>query len=239
MDLTRGYVRNWRGIDQWQWYTAPHHAHVFQHMIRRANHRDGFWRGIDITRGQFITSQGVLGAECGVGRQTIRTILTNLKGTGEVCVVPTRCGSLITICNYETYQYPVEQANHEVIRELTSVQPASNQRPTSNKNEENEKKPKKKKKERRFTPPTEQEVQKYAASKGWPDFNAGKFIEYYAEGDWHDGQGNPVRNWKQKFLAVWLPRRPAPTESVAPVERGSDGLTPRERYLQQQQAEEQ
>lgn len=53
-------------------------------------------------------------------------------------------------------------------------------------------------------PPTADEVRTYATSKGYPDFDAQKFIDYYEAGDWHDSRGKPVRSWKQKLLAVWL-----------------------------------
>lgn len=29
---------------------------------------------------------------------------------------------------------------------------------------------------------------------------AQKFFDYYSAGNWVDGKGDPVRNWKQKFL---------------------------------------
>ena len=54
-----------------------------------------------------------------------------------------------------------------------------------------------------FFPPTVEEVQAYAASRGFPDFDAEKFVAYYAAADWHDAKGNLVRNWKQKFLSTW------------------------------------
>lgn len=56
----------------------------------------------------------------------------------------------------------------------------------------------------KFTPPTAAEVKAYAASRGYPDFDAERFVEYYAVNDWHDSKGNRVCNWKQKLLAVWL-----------------------------------
>jgi hypothetical protein len=56
-----------------------------------------------------------------------------------------------------------------------------------------------------FTPPTVEQVREFAGEKGHPGFDAQRFIEYYAAADWHDSKGNPVRNWKQKLLAIWLP----------------------------------
>ena len=56
----------------------------------------------------------------------------------------------------------------------------------------------------RFVPPTAEQVRAFAATKGYPDFDAQKFIDYYELGNWHDSQGRAVHNWKQKLLAVWL-----------------------------------
>jgi hypothetical protein len=47
-------------------------------------------------------------------------------------------------------------------------------------------------------------VEAYAAERGFLDFDGQRFVDYYASADWHDSKGNPVRNWKQKLLAVWL-----------------------------------
>jgi hypothetical protein len=59
-----------------------------------------------------------------------------------------------------------------------------------------------------FVPPTVEEVRAYATSKGYPDFDAQKFVDYYEAANWHDAKGDPVRNWKQKFLAVWAKNQP-------------------------------
>ncbi len=57
-----------------------------------------------------------------------------------------------------------------------------------------------------LTPPTVAEVREYAASRGLPDFDAQRFIDYYAAADWNDAKGKPVRNWKQKLISVWEPK---------------------------------
>ena len=44
-----------------------------------------------------------------------------------------------------------------------------------------------------------EEVSAYAKERGGPNL-AQKFFDYYSAGNWADGKGNPVRNWKQKFL---------------------------------------
>ena len=56
---------------------------------------------------------------------------------------------------------------------------------------------------RGFTPPTEEEVRAYAASRGLSDFDAAYFIEYYTTADWHNVRGNPILNWKLKVV-TWI-----------------------------------
>ena len=55
---------------------------------------------------------------------------------------------------------------------------------------------------RKFIPPTLQEVIKYVKEKCY-QVDVKKFLEYYTESNWHDRDGKPVRNWKQKIIAVW------------------------------------
>ena len=54
-----------------------------------------------------------------------------------------------------------------------------------------------------FVPPSVEQVREYAASRGFPTFDAKQFVDYYAAGGWHDARGHAVKNWKQKFIAVW------------------------------------
>lgn len=51
----------------------------------------------------------------------------------------------------------------------------------------------------RATPPTLADVMSYAEERGKP-WMAQKFFEYFEAGNWVDAKGQPVRNWKQKFL---------------------------------------
>ena len=56
----------------------------------------------------------------------------------------------------------------------------------------------------RFTPPTYEEVLSYAEKRGIPSL-AKPFFEYFDTGHWIDSKGEPVKNWKQKFL-TWESR---------------------------------
>lgn len=54
----------------------------------------------------------------------------------------------------------------------------------------------------KFVPPTLEEVEAYCKERK-NKVNAKQFFDYYNEGSWKDGQGKPVKNWKQKMIATW------------------------------------
>lgn len=56
-------------------------------------------------------------------------------------------------------------------------------------------------KRRVFKPPTLEEISAYTLAKGYC-VDPKRFYEYFEAGDWHDSQGKPVKNWKQK-LVTW------------------------------------
>lgn len=58
------------------------------------------------------------------------------------------------------------------------------------------------KKAKKFSPPSLQEVEDYARTKNRVDL-AKPFYDYFTEGNWKDGKGNKVRNWKQKLI-TWI-----------------------------------
>ena len=57
---------------------------------------------------------------------------------------------------------------------------------------------------KKFISPSLAEVIKYFFERGYSVESAKKAHEYYSAGDWHDRNGNKVRNWKQKMIAVWF-----------------------------------
>jgi len=74
----------------------------------------------------------------------------------------------------------------------------------SRKEEETETEVEKKGKPVGFTPPLVQDVVSFFKEKNYPEELAKKAFEYYDTADWRDSQGNKVKNWKQKMLAVWM-----------------------------------
>ena len=60
----------------------------------------------------------------------------------------------------------------------------------------------KQKKEKTFTPPTLEEIKQYCIERN-NGVDPQRFYDYYNAGDWKDSKGKPLKNWKQKMIAVW------------------------------------
>ena len=75
------------------------------------------------------------------------------------------------------------------------------------------------KKRKKFAPPTLEEVTAYAVERGHPEL-AKKFFEYFDVGGWIDAKGQPVKNWKQKFL-TWESNQSGTARQAPAVRRNA------------------
>lgn len=99
-----GFVKLHRRLVEWEWYEDHKMTRLFIHLILTANHAPKAWRGIMIERGQKVTSLPKLSAEAGFTIKQIRGLLERLERTGELTRKGTRQFTLLTLCNYDTYQ---------------------------------------------------------------------------------------------------------------------------------------
>lgn len=130
-----GWIKLHRKFLDWEWFNKSEAVHLFLYMLLKANHKDGKWQGIDVKRGQFISSLGNISNATGLSVQVIRTNLKRLEKTNEISIKSTSQFTIVTICKYECYQHENEQAN----KPLTNEQQTTNKQLTTNKNEKNNK----------------------------------------------------------------------------------------------------
>lgn len=55
------------------------------------------------------------------------------------------------------------------------------------------------KNKKKFNSPTIEEVEEYAKSRN-SNVDVQKFFDYYSVAKWHDRDGKPIKNWKQKLI---------------------------------------
>lgn len=109
-------------------------VHLFTHLVLKANHKDGKWKGIPVKRGQLITGRKKLSSQTGISERSIRTCLKKLESTSELTIKATNKFSIITICNYNEYQDKKESSDQQ--SDQLPVQQPTNNRPASDHKQE-------------------------------------------------------------------------------------------------------
>jgi len=100
----QGWVSFHRKIEEWEWYDDANTFRLFFHLVLKANHKDNKWRGIDIKRGELVTSNEQLAKQLKLTVSKIRTSLNKLKSTGEIAIKTTNKNTVVTVANYDLYQ---------------------------------------------------------------------------------------------------------------------------------------
>jgi DNA-binding transcriptional MerR regulator len=130
-----GWIKLHRQFLNWEWFNKSEAVHLFMYLLLKANHKDGTWQGIDINKGQFITSYGKISSDTGISLQTVRTLLKKFENTNEINTQTTNKYTVVTVCKYADYQSEETQTNTQ----LTNKQQSTNKQLTTNKNDKNNK----------------------------------------------------------------------------------------------------
>jgi DNA-binding transcriptional MerR regulator len=196
-----GWIKIHRKFLDWEWFNKSEAVHLFLYLVLKANHKDAQWQGIDIKKGQFITSFGKISADTGISLQVIRTLLKKFEKTNEINIQTTNKFTIVTLCKYECYQQENELPNTQ----LTNEQQTTNKQLTTNKNDKNEKK---------FIIPNFNDVLEYCMQNDL-DVDGVKFINFYESKGWMVGK-NKMKDWKAA-IRTWS--KPKQQVEVSPEEQ--------------------
>jgi len=188
METENGYIKLWRKFEKWEWFDSSNMVHLFIFLLMRATHEDCKYHGYDIKRGQVIFGLKATKKATGISVQSLRTCLTKLKSTHEITYQPTHDFSIVTICNYESYQSNPNKINTP-INTITNIQSTSHQQPINNIQEDKEHKNKD-----IVTKNIPDSIQTVIAFIG--DSNLGTdFWDYYQSKGWVVGK-SPMKDWR-------------------------------------------
>lgn len=136
-----GYVKLYRKLESWEWYTDIPTKVLFLHCLLRANHKPNKWRGMMIEAGSFVTSYSKLSSETGLSVREVRTSLNRLKSTSEVTHETTSEFSVINVVKWADYQGYDDESDKAIDtpndNQATSERQANDKRTTTNKNDKN------------------------------------------------------------------------------------------------------
>ena len=141
MNENGGWICLFRKFINWEWYQDINVKVVFLHLLLTANHKDSKWQGIEIKRGQKITSISHLASEVNLSVRQVRTALNKLEMTNEITIETTNKYTLISIVKYNFYQDKDnendKQNNTQDDKRATNERQTNDKRATTNNNDNN------------------------------------------------------------------------------------------------------
>jgi DNA-binding transcriptional regulator YhcF (GntR family) len=194
--MDEGYIKIFRSIESWEWYTDEYVFRVWIHLLLHANWKEGRFKGKVVPRGSLITSAQHIADTLKISRITVVRALNKLKSTGEITVKTNHQHSHIFINKYEHFQDMLYTTD-------TTVDTTPDTTPdTQYKNSKNSKKERKKEYiERsvgtRFVPPSLEEVRNYI-NENFLAVDPESFVDYYEQSGWRlsGGRGAVMKDWK-------------------------------------------
>ena len=99
-----GWIKLYRKMTEWEWYRDTSVKCLFLHLLLTANRSTRSFQGVSVTRGQKLTSRSLLASETGLSESQVKRALSVLRESQEITSHATNRFTLITICNFESYQ---------------------------------------------------------------------------------------------------------------------------------------
>ena len=212
-----GWIKLHRSIKEWEWYGDTSVRLTFLHCLVEANFKDQSYRGVMIKRGSFPCGRVKFADEVGISVQQLRTSFSKLESTGEINQQTTSKGTIVTVCNYDSYQG--DATSDQPALQLTNNKPSTINQPLTNKERIEEVKNNTQQADKpKFIPPTIEEFITYlktALPKMNPDWQPEQIqraatcqFDTYTEQGWKDGNGKQIKIWKTKAKNAMIHKKP-------------------------------
>lgn len=198
---SQGFIKIHRKMLDWEWYQDANTFRVFFHLILISSHKDVKHKGVDIKRGQCLTTYSELGDFLKLSARQVRYSISSLEMTHELSHEKVANKSLITVLNYDLYQgdlsdklrtncqRSVTHPKNKNVKNYPPYSPPMGDAPKAN--------------PQKFKKPTPAEVDEYAKEKGLL-VDGQEFCDFYESKNWYVGKNKMVdwkaaaRNWHRR-----------------------------------------
>lgn len=127
----KGWICLHRKMIDWEWFSKPEMVQLFIFLLLRASVKEAKWQGLVIKRGQLVTSVASISTATKLTAQKIRTCLQRLEDSGQIERKTTNRFTVITICNYESYQDKQDNEQQTNNKQVTNKQQTNNKQVTT------------------------------------------------------------------------------------------------------------
>lgn len=221
--MNNGFIKIFRQMTEWRWWGNCNAMAMWLYILMNANWKDGYWQGIEIKRGEFVTSKSRIAEDLRLNRRTVTRWLNVFESDGQIAVTCTTQYTKITVLKYDFFQ------GQELSSAQRTTQPDAQPtaQPTAHNRRKKEEKESKKERsvvERSAPIPSLAEVESFFDENGYSS-HAFQFWEYYSRKEWKNQNGKLI-DWQQK-AADWEARE------YKRKDAGSDMVVPMPDYMRQ------
>ena len=96
-----GFIKLPRNLLDWGWRYDPNTLALYVILLLKAQWSDYCYKGVELKRGQLLTTVAELCRESGLSTRQTRTALDRLKSTGKITIRTTSKFSIITLLEYD------------------------------------------------------------------------------------------------------------------------------------------
>lgn len=192
-----GYIKLYRRMMKWGWYTDTPTKCVFLHLLFLACYEPCYFKGVHLEPGQAVSSIRQIATDTGLTVKQVRTAINHLKETQEVAQSPYGKFSVFTVNNYNDYQCTgtdegkqrAQKGHSEgTLPNIKKNKEVKNTPYNPPQGDEGVSVPK------RFVPPTPEEVNTYCRERN-NGIDGSEFCDFYTSKGWKVGK-NPMKDWK-------------------------------------------
>ena len=184
-----GYIRLYRSLLDWEWWSDDNTLKVFLYFLLNANWKESKFRGYDVPVGGLVIGINSLSESLNISVQSVRTAINHLKTTNEITIKSTNKFSIVTITNWDKFQGCEEKSTNKTTSKLTNDQQTTNKQLTTEEEYKNIKK-----NNNIFIRPTLEEVRAYCEERN-NSVDPETFINFYESKGWYVGK-TKMRDWK-------------------------------------------
>lgn len=138
MDLENGntgFITIHRTLQEKSWYSDPEYLSLWIHLLISANHKNKFYQGVEVKRGQVKTGRIQLAEMTGINQSKIERILKHFEESEQqIEQQKTNKFRIITIKNYDKFQVVNNKVNNSQQQPTTKNIRATTENTTNNDN---------------------------------------------------------------------------------------------------------
>lgn len=204
--MNNGFIKIFRQMVEWRWWGNCNAMALWLYILMNANWKDGYWQGVEIKRGEFITSKSKIAEDLRLNRRTVTRWLNVFESDGQIAVTCTTQYTKITVLKYDFFQgQELSSAQRTTQPDAQPTAQPTTQPTAHNRRKKEEKEIKKERNivERSAPKPSLSEVESFFDDNGY-EASAFAFWQYYEQKEWKDKRGRPL-DWEEK-AAQWEAR---------------------------------